>query len=94
MHVVDDERSTGPSRREAHLIVRGREIVESGDLRRVRDTLGMPRRQMAALLGISHNTLVTWEMGISMPRREQLANVGKVIGELRRAIDEERAGTA
>jgi hypothetical protein len=95
MHVVD-EPTTGPTRREAQLIVRGRDIIESGDLRRVRETLGMSRPRFAAVLGVSEFTLRTWELYPTRHaiRRRHLARVGKVIGELRRAIDEEHASTS
>jgi DNA-binding transcriptional regulator YiaG len=82
------------TRRDVHLIVRGREIVESGDLRRVRETLGMSRPEMAALLGISWTTLRAWEFYGSVPRPEKAIHVAKVIGDLCRAIDEERATTS
>jgi DNA-binding transcriptional regulator YiaG len=82
------------SRREAHLIVRGRDIVTNGELRRVRETLGMSRPQLAALLGVNQFAIRAWEYYGSIPRAATLIRIAMVVGELRRAIDEERAATA
>ena len=82
------------SRHDMELIMRGRDIIESGELRRVRETLGMSRPEMAALLGVSNPTVRSWELTLRAPRRPYLMRIGKVVGGMRRAIEEERASTA
>jgi DNA-binding transcriptional regulator YiaG len=79
------------SNRDARLITRGREIVESGELRRVRDALNLTRPRMAALLDISEFTLRSWELYKRTPSPDKLIRIAEVIGNLRRVIDKERA---
>jgi DNA-binding transcriptional regulator YiaG len=88
------------SRPEARLILRGREIVESGDLRRVREALRLSRVRMAALLGTSPVNVTNWELyspatgGTMLPRPAMLVRIAQVVGDLQRVIDEERANTS
>jgi DNA-binding transcriptional regulator YiaG len=85
--------ATKLAHRDARLILRGREIIETDELREVRDALRLSRPRMAAMIGVSEFTLRSWELDKRLPGPDRLIRVAKVVDDLRRAIDKERAAT-
>ena len=59
--------TTELTRRDVQLIKRGLDIISTGELRRVREALGLSRPRMARLLDVSEYTLRSWELDKRLP---------------------------
>ncbi len=80
---------------EVRAIRRGREIVASDEMRRVREACGLNRMELGRLIGVKVGTIITWERDRRIPRAEYAIRIADVIDELSRvAVDQPQLSQA
>ena len=58
-----------------------RQLVASGDIRRVRQELGLSVAEVAAVVGVTREAVSAWERG-AIPRTEVALRYGRLLIEL------------
>ncbi|HET6752462.1 MAG TPA: hypothetical protein VFH23_00755 [Jiangellaceae bacterium] len=83
------EQPTGMTRRDVQLIKRGLDIINTGELRRVREALQLSRPRMARLLGVNEFTLRSWELDKRLPDEPAvLIKIVEGVEKFRKVIDD------
>jgi DNA-binding XRE family transcriptional regulator len=80
---------------EVRAIRRGREIIASDDMQRVREACGLNRMELGRLIGVKVGTIISWERDRRVPTAEYAIRIADVIGELSRiAVEQPQSSQA
>jgi DNA-binding XRE family transcriptional regulator len=74
---------------EVRAIRRGREIVASGEMQRVREACGLNRMELGRLIGVKVGTIIGWERDRRVPTAEYAIRIADVIDQLSRVAAEQ-----
>ena len=53
------------------------------DLRKARESKGLPRWKLGEKIGVSESTIERWESGETVPTPEDIDNIGEALGDVR-----------
>jgi DNA-binding XRE family transcriptional regulator len=67
---------------------RGREIVATGELRRVREACGLTQAELSRMLGVYPSNIVNWERDQRPPVARHAIKIARVIDRLHPLVEE------
>jgi DNA-binding XRE family transcriptional regulator len=74
---------------DVRLIRRGRVIVATDEMRRVREACGLNRMELGRMIGVRVGTIIAWERDKRVPHADYAIKIAEVIDELERIAAED-----